>query len=62
MDQFITKNKLVWIPYDKFEDIECLDEGEFTTIYKAAYEYEDIVLKCFNFLSDEILNEFLNQV
>jgi hypothetical protein len=63
MDQFITENKgLMWIPYDKFNDIKYLDKGELTTIYKAKYEDEEIILKRYNYLSDENLNEFLNKV
>lgn len=63
MNQFITENKgLMWIPYDKFNNIKYLDKGEFTTIYKAKYEEVDIILKCYNYLSDKNLNEFLNKV
>ncbi len=29
------KQVLEWIPYDKFKNIEYLDKGGFSTIYKA---------------------------
>ncbi|GBB94903.1 hypothetical protein RclHR1_24380001 [Rhizophagus clarus] len=63
MDQFISKNSLKWIPYDKFKNIEYLDKGGFSTIYKATYNNKEIVLKCFSYLnnSDESLREFLNE-
>lgn len=36
MDQFIFKNVLKWIPYEKFKNIGYLDKEEFgTSIYKA---------------------------
>jgi hypothetical protein len=61
LDQFISKNKLKWFPYNKFENIEYLDKGGFGVIYKATYE---IILKHLNYFNDsnEILNEFLNKV
>ncbi|PKC53059.1 kinase-like protein, partial [Rhizophagus irregularis] len=67
MDQFISENKLKWIPYDKFENIEYLDKGGFGTIYKAKYKAEykaiKVILKYFDYLnnSDESLNESLNE-
>ncbi|UZO02680.1 uncharacterized protein OCT59_021159 [Rhizophagus irregularis] len=63
MDQFIFKNKLKWIPYDKFENIEYFDKGEFGTIYKAKYDIIEVILKYFDYLnnSDEGLNELLNE-
>jgi len=64
VDQFISKNKLKWVPYDKFENIEYLDKGGFGTIYKAKYDIIKVILKYFDYLnnSDESLNEFLNEV
>ncbi|GES76296.1 kinase-like domain-containing protein [Rhizophagus clarus] len=63
MDQFISKNDLRWIPYDKFENIGYLDKGGFNTIYRATYKGITIVLKCLSYLnnSDENLEEFLNE-
>ena len=64
MDQFISKNELKWIPYDKFKNIEYLDKGGFGTIYKATYKNNEVILKCFDHFnnSDGSLNEFLNEV
>jgi hypothetical protein len=66
VNQFISKNKLKWIPYNKFENIEYLDKGGFGTIYIANYVYisNKVILKYFDYLnnSDESLNEFLNEV
>ncbi|GBC06337.1 hypothetical protein RclHR1_06780001 [Rhizophagus clarus] len=63
LDQFISKNKLKWIPYNKLKNIKHLDEGGFSTIYKAKYNGIEIVLKYFNYFnnSDKNLNEFLNE-
>ncbi|EXX63007.1 kinase-like domain-containing protein [Rhizophagus irregularis DAOM 181602=DAOM 197198] len=64
MDQFIFKNKLKWISYDKFENINKYSDKEgFGTIYKAKYKRIKVILKDFNHLnnSDECLNEFLNE-
>ncbi|CAB5353277.1 unnamed protein product [Rhizophagus irregularis] len=63
MDQFISKNKLKWVPYDKFVNIEYLDKGGFGTIYKAKYNSIEVILKYFDYLnnSDESLNESLNE-
>ncbi|GBC09946.1 hypothetical protein RclHR1_09220002 [Rhizophagus clarus] len=63
MDQFIFKNNLKWIPYNKFENIEYLDKSGFSTLYKATYKDIEVVLKCLNYLndSDEILKKFLNE-
>ncbi|CAB4494346.1 unnamed protein product [Rhizophagus irregularis] len=48
MDKFILEEKLKWIPYDKFKNVEYLNEGGFGTIYKAIWlknnknkEYEE---------------------
>ncbi|PKY25174.1 hypothetical protein RhiirB3_527709 [Rhizophagus irregularis] len=63
MDQFISENKLEWITYDKFQNIEYLDKGGFGTIYKAECDTRKVILKSFNYLnnSDEGLNKFLNE-
>ncbi|PKY62407.1 hypothetical protein RhiirA4_488827, partial [Rhizophagus irregularis] len=63
VDQFISKNELKWIPYDKFENIEYLDKGGFGTIYKAKFNNIEVIFKYFDYLnnSDESLNEFLNE-
>ncbi|UZO13395.1 uncharacterized protein OCT59_004894 [Rhizophagus irregularis] len=63
MDQFISENKLKWVPYNKFEEVEYLDKGGFGTIYKATYKKYKVILKYFDYLnnSDESLNEFLNE-
>ncbi|CAB5376826.1 unnamed protein product [Rhizophagus irregularis] len=63
MDQFISENELLWIPYDKFQNIEYLDKGGFGTIYKAECNSYEVILKSFNCLnnSDESLNKFLNE-
>ncbi|GBC35507.2 kinase-like domain-containing protein [Rhizophagus irregularis DAOM 181602=DAOM 197198] len=63
MDQFISENKLEWIPYDKFQNIEYLEKGGFGTIYYAMCNSYNVILKSFNYLnnSDERLNEFLNE-
>ncbi|POG71870.1 hypothetical protein GLOIN_2v1774255, partial [Rhizophagus irregularis DAOM 181602=DAOM 197198] len=67
VDQFISENKLKWIPYNKFKNIEYLNKGGFGTIYKAICKIEDkdyeVILKHFDYLnnSDESLKEFLNE-
>ncbi|RGB38829.1 hypothetical protein C1646_755238 [Rhizophagus diaphanus] len=37
IDDFIFKNELKWIPYNKFKNIEYLNEGGFGIIYKATW-------------------------
>jgi hypothetical protein len=37
MDEFILQNKLKWIPYNKFINIDYLDKGGFGIIYKAIW-------------------------
>ncbi|GBC03364.1 hypothetical protein RclHR1_05090011 [Rhizophagus clarus] len=61
MDQFIVEKGLKWIPYNKFKNVEYLDKGGFSVIYKATWLYtKEVVLKQIdNF--DENLNEFLNE-
>ena len=64
LDQFIQKSQdLLWIPYNKFENIKYLDEGGFGTIYEAIWSNTNtkVVLKCLNNL-DENFDEFLNEV
>ncbi|EXX62980.1 kinase-like domain-containing protein [Rhizophagus irregularis DAOM 181602=DAOM 197198] len=61
MDQFISKNKLKWIPYDKFENInKYSDKKGFSTIYEAKYKEIKVILKDFDYLnnSNESLNEW----
>jgi hypothetical protein len=61
MDQFISKNKLKWVPYNKFKNVKYLNEEEFSIIYKATYKDKiKMIFKCFN--SNENLNEFLKEV
>jgi hypothetical protein len=66
MDEFILQNRLKWIPYNRFINIEYLDKGGFSTIYKASiwlntYENQEVVLKCCNNLNEN-LDKFLNEV
>ncbi|EXX54257.1 kinase-like domain-containing protein [Rhizophagus irregularis DAOM 181602=DAOM 197198] len=56
---------LRWIPYNKFKNVEYLNEGGFGTIYKATWlmndgDNKDVILKCHNTLNEN-LNEFLNE-
>ncbi|EXX60122.1 Cmk1p [Rhizophagus irregularis DAOM 197198w] len=37
MDDFILKNRLRWIPYNKFKNVEYFNEGGFGTIYRAIW-------------------------
>ncbi|POG58013.1 kinase-like domain-containing protein, partial [Rhizophagus irregularis DAOM 181602=DAOM 197198] len=64
IDDFILKKKLKWIPYNKFQNIEYLNEGGFGTIYKAIWSNndgnKDVILKCHKNLNEN-LNEFLNE-
>ena len=61
-----SKKKLKWIPYNRFKNIEYLDKGGFSIIYKAICLDNDktVVLKSINNFnnSSENLNEFLNEV
>ncbi|PKC53320.1 hypothetical protein RhiirA1_479537 [Rhizophagus irregularis] len=63
VNQCISKNKLKWVCYDKFENIEYHDKGGFGTIYIAKYISIEVILKYFDYLnnSDESLNELLNE-
>ena len=58
--------QLIWIPYNEFKDIEYLDKGGFSIIYKAIWldNNEAVVLKSINNFnnSSKNLNEFLNEV
>ncbi|UZO23979.1 uncharacterized protein OCT59_016307 [Rhizophagus irregularis] len=64
IDDFILKNGLKWIPYNKFEYVEYLSEGGFGTIYKAIWlndnEDDEVILKCHKNLSEN-LSEFLKE-
>ena len=55
-----------WIPYNRFKDIEYLDKGGFSIIYKAIWldNNKAVVLKSINNFnnSSKNLNEFLNEV
>ena len=55
-----------WIPYNGFKDIEYLNKGGFSTIYKAIWldNNKAVVLKSINNFnnSSKYLNEFLNDV
>ena len=61
-----SKKKLKWIPYDRFKNIEYLDKGGFSIIYKAIWldNNKAVVLKSINNFnnSSKNLNEFLNEV
>jgi hypothetical protein len=65
LDEFILKNDLKWIPYNKLKNIEYFDKGEFGTLYKAIWikkvRNQKVVLKCHNILNEN-LDEFLNKV
>jgi len=71
IDKFIQKFQLEatdhykvleWIPYDKFTDVEYLDEGGFSKIYKAKNKkYGKVVLKILN-NSQSIKANFLQEV
>ncbi|GBC12462.1 kinase-like domain-containing protein [Rhizophagus irregularis DAOM 181602=DAOM 197198] len=65
IDDFVLKKKLRWIPYNKFKNVEYLNEGGFgTTIYKATWLKnngdEEVILKCPKNLNEN-LNEFLKE-
>uniref|UniRef100_U9USC2 Protein kinase domain-containing protein n=1 Tax=Rhizophagus irregularis (strain DAOM 181602 / DAOM 197198 / MUCL 43194) TaxID=747089 RepID=U9USC2_RHIID len=64
MDEFILENNLKWIPYNKFKNVEYLNEGGFGIIYKAIWLNnngdKEVILKCHNNLNEN-LNEFLNE-
>ncbi|GES80308.1 kinase-like domain-containing protein [Rhizophagus clarus] len=64
LDKFISENNLKWIPFNKFKNIECLDERGFNTIYKAIWEYKhenkEVVLKYANNLNEN-LDKSLNR-
>ncbi|GES92466.1 kinase-like domain-containing protein [Rhizophagus clarus] len=67
VNKFISRNKLRWIPYDKFENVRYFDEGGFGIIYRAGWLYKngnrEVVLKCFNRLNNlhNDLDKFLNE-
>ncbi|CAB4422625.1 unnamed protein product [Rhizophagus irregularis] len=64
MDDFIFKNNLRWIPYNKFNNVAYLNEGGFGTIYKATWLKnnirKEVILKCHKNLNEN-LNEFLKE-
>ncbi|RGB24041.1 kinase-like domain-containing protein, partial [Rhizophagus diaphanus] len=74
VNDFILEKRLRWIPYNKFKNVEYLNEGGFGTIYKAIWlknnrneeyededeEYEEVILKCHKNLNEN-LNEFLKE-
>ncbi|POG57869.1 hypothetical protein GLOIN_2v1791184 [Rhizophagus irregularis DAOM 181602=DAOM 197198] len=65
LDEFILENKLKWIPYNKFKDVEYLNKGGFGIIYKAIWlksnrDSEEVILKCHNDLNENLI-EFLNE-
>ncbi|RGB32672.1 kinase-like domain-containing protein [Rhizophagus diaphanus] len=64
LDKFIFEKKLKWIPYNKFKNVEYLNEGGFGTIFKAIWLNNDgdreVILKCQRNLSEN-LDEFLNE-
>ncbi|POG78763.1 hypothetical protein GLOIN_2v1534739, partial [Rhizophagus irregularis DAOM 181602=DAOM 197198] len=63
VNDFILKKKLRWIPYNKFKNVEYLNEGGFGTIFKATWlkNNEEVILKCHKNLNEN-LNEFLKEV
>ncbi|UZO23843.1 uncharacterized protein OCT59_016173 [Rhizophagus irregularis] len=64
IDDFIFQKKLRWFPYNKFKNVEYLNEGGFGTIYKAIWLKnnggEEVILKCHKNLNEN-LNEFLKE-
>ncbi|POG75338.1 kinase-like domain-containing protein, partial [Rhizophagus irregularis DAOM 181602=DAOM 197198] len=65
IDDFILENKLRWIPYNKFKNVEYLNEGGFGTIYKAIWlknneDEKEVILKCHKNLNEN-LSEFLKE-
>ncbi|PKY58840.1 kinase-like protein, partial [Rhizophagus irregularis] len=64
IDEFILEKKLKWIPYNKFKNVEYLNEGGFGTIYKAIWlnnnEDKEVILKCHNDINENLI-EFLNE-
>ncbi|GBC19539.2 kinase-like domain-containing protein [Rhizophagus irregularis DAOM 181602=DAOM 197198] len=64
IDEFIIEKKLKWISYNNFRNVEYLNEGEYSTIYKAIWLNNDgdreVILKCRNNFNEN-LNEFLNE-
>ncbi|GBC22695.2 kinase-like domain-containing protein [Rhizophagus irregularis DAOM 181602=DAOM 197198] len=60
IDNFILEKELRWIPYNKFESVEYLNEGGFGTIYKATWLKNQVILKCHKNLNEN-LNEFLKE-
>jgi hypothetical protein len=64
LDKLIFKNKLNWISYNEFKNVEYIDKGGFGTIlsiHKVIWEEEEVALKCVNNLNEN-LDEFINEV
>ncbi|RGB27391.1 hypothetical protein C1646_819792 [Rhizophagus diaphanus] len=64
-NDFILKNRFKWIPYNKFKNIEYLNEGGFGTIYKAIWlknneDEKEVILKCHKNLNENLI-EFLKE-
>ncbi|MCE8162856.1 MAG: protein kinase [Candidatus Moeniiplasma glomeromycotorum] len=55
------EDKLSWIPYEEFTDIEHLADGGFSKIYKAKWGSGYVVLKSLN-NSQNIIFEFLTEI
>ncbi|KLL04537.1 MAG: hypothetical protein MRERV_19c025 [Mycoplasmataceae bacterium RV_VA103A] len=57
------KDKLSWIPYEEFTNIQHLADGGFSKIYKAKWgkEYTEVVLKSLT-NSQNITPEFLTEI
>ncbi|GBC08300.1 hypothetical protein RclHR1_00800027 [Rhizophagus clarus] len=64
LDNFILRKGIKWIPYNKFKNVEYLDEGGFGIAYKANWLSNDqnieVALKYLNNLNEN-LDEFLNE-
>ena len=57
-----SEEKLEWIEYDRFENIEYITKGGFGKVYKAIWKDGGLVaLKSLN-NSKDITSEFLNEV
>ncbi|GBC30757.2 kinase-like domain-containing protein [Rhizophagus irregularis DAOM 181602=DAOM 197198] len=67
LDKFISERRLKWIPCNEFKNVEYLDKGGFSIVYKAIWldrnrnnQNKEVVLKCLNNLNEN-LDEFLNE-
>ncbi|GBB84971.1 hypothetical protein RclHR1_11560004 [Rhizophagus clarus] len=65
LDKFILEKRLKWISYNQFKNVEYLDKGGFSTIYKAIWlkisGEKEVALKCLNNLNENNLNENLDK-